>query len=65
MIKPDFSVNEVMMLSCTYWNFAESIPEVYDRLFVSNPHELRILLNSIRRSRLAEFLADSRVQLHR
>lgn len=45
------------------WNYAEANPEVYDSLFVSNPHELAsIIKNGTTYSDWQEFLSDSRVQ---
>lgn len=65
MIKPElFGKNEVKMLHLVHiWNYAESIPEVYDKLFVSNPHELAdIIKQHTTYQDWQEFLADSRVQ---
>ena len=45
------------------WNKAEANPDLYDRLFVSNPHELAaIIATGTTYADWQEFISDSRVQ---
>jgi hypothetical protein len=65
MIQLDlFTKNESRLLyMANLWNYAESVPTMYDRLFISNPHELADLIgqNTTYHDWQA-FLSDSRVQ---
>lgn len=65
MIQLDiFAKSEAKLLHlANIWNFAESIPEIYDALFVSNPHELASLIGQgTTFNDWQFFLADSRIQ---
>lgn len=45
------------------WNYAEADPFIYDRLFVSNPHEISTIVGQQTTYHdWQEFLTDSRVQ---
>ena len=45
------------------WNFAEGVPTAYDRLFISNPHELALLIGqNTTYHDWQMFLSDSRIQ---
>jgi len=45
------------------WNYAEGVPSAYEKLFVSNPHELAALIQqNTNYHDWQEFLTDSRVQ---
>lgn len=59
-----FSKNETKLLHLvSIWNFAESIPDIYDKLFISNPHELADLIGQgTNFSDWQMFLSDARVQ---
>lgn len=52
-----------MLYLAALWNNAESRPDIYDRLFVSNPHELaKLIANNTTFNDWQLFIADSRVQ---
>lgn len=59
-----FTKTEVKLLHLVnLWNFAETIPHVYDNLFTSNPHELSTLIGqNTNYHDWQMFLSDSRVQ---
>ena len=45
------------------WNYAEGVPSMYDKLFVSNPHELAALVGQgTTYHDWQTFISDSRVQ---
>lgn len=45
------------------WNNAEARPDIYDRLFVSNPHDLaKLIANNTTYDDWQMFMIDSRVQ---
>ena len=65
MISVDlFSKTEPKMLHmCSLWNYAEGVPAMYDKLFVSNPHELATMIGQgTTYHDWQAFLIDSRVQ---
>jgi hypothetical protein len=52
-----------MLHLANLWNYAESVSTLYDRLFVSNPHELATLIGqNTDYHDWQEFISDSRVQ---
>lgn len=59
-----FQKTEVKMLHlANLWNFAESVPTAYDKLFTSNPHELAgIIGQNTTYHDWQTFLTDSRIQ---
>lgn len=59
-----FSKTEPKMLHmANLWNYAEGVPQLYDKLFVSNPHELAVLIGqSTTYHDWQDFISDSRVQ---
>ena len=59
-----FGKTEAKMLHLVnLWNFAEGVPTAYDKLFVSNPHELAALIQQgTTYHDWQMFLTDSRVQ---
>lgn len=59
-----FQKNEAKLLHLAQlWNIAESIPHIYDELFVSNPHNLAKLIGQgTTYHDWQTFLSDSRVQ---
>lgn len=59
-----FNTNEPKLLHLVkIWNIAESNPILYDKLFVSNPHELADMIgSSTSYTDWQMFLTDSRVQ---
>jgi hypothetical protein len=59
-----FTKTEVKLLHLVnLWNFAETIPHVYENLFTSNPHELSTLVGqNTSYHDWQMFLSDSRVQ---
>jgi len=59
-----FTKNESRLLyMANLWNYAESVPAMYDKLFVSNPHELAELVQQgTTYHDWQQFLSDSRVQ---
>lgn len=59
-----FNKSEVKLIHlANLWNFAESQPQAYDVMFVSNPHELATLIGQgTNYHDWQEFLSDSRVQ---
>lgn len=65
MIKIEvFNSNEPKLLHlANLWNHAETFPSKYDKLFMSNPHELAALIgNGTTYNDWQTFLSDSRVQ---
>jgi hypothetical protein len=45
------------------WNYAESVPTMYDKLFISNPHEIAAIVGQgTTYHDWQTFLSDSRVQ---
>jgi putative alpha-1,2-mannosidase len=59
-----FSKTEPKMLHlANLWNYAEGLSTQYDKLFVSNPHELAVLIGQATQfSDWQMFITDSRVQ---
>jgi hypothetical protein len=59
-----FTKTEVKLIHLVnLWNFAEAVPMAYDKLFVSNPHELATVIGqNTTYHDWQMFLADSRVQ---
>jgi hypothetical protein len=59
-----FTKTEVKLLHLVnLWNFAETVPHVYENLFTSNPHELSTLVGqNTSYHDWQMFLSDSRVQ---
>lgn len=59
-----FQKNETLMIHLTnLWNYAESVPAHYDKLFVSNPHELAEMIGQgTTYHDWQTYLSDSRVQ---
>lgn len=59
-----FTKTEVKLLHLVnLWNFAESVSSAYDKLFVSNPHELSAMIGqNTTYHDWQMFLSDSRVQ---
>jgi hypothetical protein len=59
-----FTKTEVKLLHLVnLWNFAETVPHIYDNLFTSNPHELAALIGQTTNYHDWQmFLSDSRVQ---
>lgn len=52
-----------LMHLANLWNFAESVPSVYDEMFVANPHKLAALIGQgTTYHDWQMFLTDSRVQ---
>jgi hypothetical protein len=59
-----FTKTEIKLLHLVnLWNFAETVPHIYENLFTSNPHELAALIGqNTSYHDWQMFLSDSRVQ---
>jgi hypothetical protein len=59
-----FTKTEIKLLHLVnLWNFAETVPHIYENLFTSNPHELAALIGqNTSYHEWQMFLSDSRVQ---
>jgi hypothetical protein len=59
-----FTKTEVKLLHLVnLWNFAETVPHIYENLFTSNPHDLATLIGqNTSYHDWQMFLSDSRVQ---
>lgn len=62
--KEIFNNNEAELLRLVHlWNAAEAIPNIYDKLFTANAHELAALIgNGTTYNDWQDFLVDPRVQ---